>query len=93
MDTSSSPWDTPAAENSSSAASATGWADFDAFSSSAASDSASSDVIEKQQSEVMNVEVEMCKLSVTTFGKRVKFSDKNQALQRVSTLKTACRGY
>jgi len=56
MDTSSSPWDTPAAENSSSAASATGWADFDAFSSSAASDSASSDVIEKQQSEVMNVE-------------------------------------
>ena len=59
MDTSSSPWDTPAAENSSSAASATGWADFDAFSSSAASDSASSDVIEKQQSEVMNVEVEM----------------------------------
>jgi len=56
MDTSSSPWDTPSAGNSSTTATATGWADFDAFSSSAASDSASSDIIEKQQSEVMNVE-------------------------------------
>ena len=54
MDTSSSPWDTPAAATSQESGSEAGWADFGAFGGN--NDSASSDIIEKQQSEVMNVE-------------------------------------
>ena len=56
MDTSSSPWDTPTAAVTSEAAetSGGGWADFGSFSTT--NDSGSSDIIEKQQSEVMNVE-------------------------------------
>ena len=58
MDTSSSPWDTPTTEtggDGGGGGGGAGWADFDAFASSN-NDSASSDIIEKQQSEVMNVE-------------------------------------
>lgn len=54
MDTSSSPWDTPTAASSEGSATEAGWADFGAFGSS--NDSGSSDIIEKQQSEVMGVE-------------------------------------
>lgn len=54
MDTSSSPWDTPTAASSAGSATEAGWADFGAFGSS--NDSGSSDIIEKQQSEVMGVE-------------------------------------
>merc|ERR1719499_1899745 len=54
MDTSSSPWDTPTAASSEGSATEAGWADFGAFGSS--NDSGSSDIIEKQQSEVMGVD-------------------------------------
>ena len=53
MDTSSSPWDTPTGHTDTGAGE-TGWADFDAFSGGGGN--TSTDVIEKQQSEVMNVE-------------------------------------
>ena len=57
MDTNVSPWDAPPASGDSSAentAGAGGWANFGGFTSN--NDSASSDIIENQQSEVMNVE-------------------------------------
>ena len=54
MDTSSSPWDTPSTAPSEEGGAGAGWADFGAFGGS--NDSGSSDIIEKQQSEVMNVE-------------------------------------
>ena len=53
MDTSSSPWDTPSSDTGGTGGGETGWADFDAFSGGG---NTSNDVIEKQQSEVMNVE-------------------------------------
>ena len=54
MDTRSSPWDTPAAATSQESGNEASWADFGAFGGN--NDSASSDIIEKQQSEVMGVE-------------------------------------
>ena len=54
MDTSSSPWDTPTAATSQESGSEAGWADFGAFGGN--NDSGSSDIIEKQQSEIMGVE-------------------------------------
>merc|ERR1719215_1833555 len=54
MDTSSSPWDTPTGTTSQESGSEAGWADFGAFGGN--NDSGSSDIIEKQQSEVMGVE-------------------------------------
>ena len=54
MDTSSSPWDTPTPAASGEGGSEAGWADFGAFGGN--NDSGSSDIIEKQQSEVMGVE-------------------------------------
>ena len=54
MDTSSSPWDTPSTAPSEEGGAGAGWADFGAFGGS--NDSGSSDIIEKQQSEVMGVD-------------------------------------